>query len=192
MQKSFSGKLVALLLLLVLAVPSWYLLINKTGPASYMALDPAISDYTPARDKEDIRKSFHDDWYWLLESMDYSVDHMLDTHSPNSYEKEYQGKMKIKVIREDDKLAGFVTYYPENTLSGRILFLHVSPEFRGKKFGERLIRYAVNDFFNEGKQKVWLLTRVGNARGQALYERLNMQEIGRDPKFVYYQTTKRL
>lgn len=191
MQKANWFKITTLLLLCT--IPVWYVYHNTTSTHSFVALDSYITEYIPSRDKEDIKKSFDVDRYWLVESIDYSVDHMLDTHSPNKYEKEYEGKMKIKVIRdENNTYAGFVTYYPENTLSQRILFVYVSPEFRGKKFGERLVRYAVNDSFNEGKQKVWLLTRLSNIRGQSLYQRLGMSEIGRDDKWVYYQTMKRL
>ena len=114
---------------------------RETGP---------IYDFNETRDAQAVKKIFKDDWY-CLSNRDYipeSVDFVLRTHSPNEYEPRYYGKMNIKVLREQDTLVGFITYYMLNFYEGKILFLAINPDFRGKRYGEPLLKYAINDLFN--------------------------------------------
>ncbi|MFI5332835.1 MAG: GNAT family N-acetyltransferase [Candidatus Babeliales bacterium] len=159
---------------------------RETGP---------ICDFNEARDADAVKKIFKDDWYWLSnrEYIPENIDFVLKTHSPNEYEPRYYGKMSIKVLREHDTLIGFITYYMLNFYEGKILFLAINPDFRGKRYGEPLIKYAINDFFNNrGATVVRLVTRVDNTSAQKLYIRIGFVETGRDLEdgFIHYAIKK--
>ena len=178
---------VALLSIMVGAGIAYYVSqARETGP---------IYDFNESRDADAVHKIFKDDWYWLS-NREYDVqniDFVLKTHSPNEYEPRYYGKMDIKVLREDDTVIGFITYYMVNFYEGKILFLAINPDFRGKRYGEPLLKYAINDFFNNrGASVVRLVTRVDNAPARKLYTRIGFQETGIDEEdgFVHFAIRK--
>lgn len=157
----------------------------------------SISPYDDARDKEAVAKLFKDDWYWLSVN-DYSAEdvaYMLDTRSPNYWEPQYTGKMQIAVLRDaDNAFIGFITYYMyEKTgpfLTGKILFLAINPDFRGKHYGELLLKYAIKELFAQGAQIVRLVTRTTNIKAQKLYMRAGMTNIGEENGFVHFVVTR--
>lgn len=159
---------------------------RETGP---------IYDFNESRDAQAVKKIFKDDWYWLS-NRDYipeNIDFVLKTHSPNEYEPRYYGKMNIKVLRENDTLVGFITYYMLNFYEGKILFLAINPDFRGKRYGEPLLKYAINDLFDhKGATVVRLVTRVDNASARKLYTRIGFTQMGIDEAdgFVHYAVKK--
>ncbi|HEV2601164.1 MAG TPA: GNAT family N-acetyltransferase [Candidatus Babeliales bacterium] len=144
------------------------------------------------RDIQDIHNLFKKDWY-LLSARDYDYKHVDDTirtGSPNEYEADYKGKMKFKVMREGDKFVGFVSYYMKNFQHGIILYLAVEPEFRSKGYGEKLLKYAVQQMFDQGACRVTLVARIDNTRGRAFYLRSGFKEMAEDRGFVGYRIDK--
>ncbi|NRB22040.1 GNAT family N-acetyltransferase [Candidatus Dependentiae bacterium] len=146
-----------------------------------------IENFQDDRDTQDILRIMKDDWYLLIESEDYSAEHMLKHRAPSQYEPEYFGKMRIKVLRKDDKVVGFVTYYLQKTYQGHILFLVIDKDYRGRGYAQKLIHYALQDLKRMGAAYVRLVTRVENLAAQKLYsEKLGFEEYGRDRGFVNY------
>lgn len=146
-----------------------------------------IEDYNPNRDYAGITTNLKVDEYWLFEEgMNFDIDYMLNTKSPDKRPQLY-GKLKIKVLLENGKFAGFITYHKDGYHRGRIQFLSVSKNFRGKNYGKKLINYAVKDLFSQGCTKVSLITRTNNIPAQKIYTSLGFIETERDKKFVTFE-----
>jgi len=145
-------------------------------------------------------------WYWLVanvEKEDYSLQDpdiieirndtifMFKHQTPDQNPQNF-GKMKIKVLRDGGKLAGFVTYYKMNFFRGKLLFLGVSSDFRGKGYGTVLVNYAVNDMFkNMGLSIVELDTRTNNVRARGLYKKLGFIGTPLEEGFIRYTKYKK-
>lgn len=179
------------------SVAHYYSTHKEAQPAVVTPRGAVISSYNDERDKNDVAQLFKEDWYWLSvnEYRPEDVAYMLDTRSPNSWEPEYTGKMHIDVLREaDNKFVGFITYYMyEKTgpfLVGKILFLAVRPEFRGKRYGELLLKHAQQQLFAQGAEVARLVTRVSNEKAQKLYRRAGMKDIGEENGFTHFVVTK--
>jgi len=168
-----------------------YLIFHKAPSTSacYHAT-ATILPYVPERDQEQVVDLFHRDWYWLSVN-EYSREHvlfMVNTGSPNEVESNYFGKMKVRILRErNGAFVGFVTYYMKNFHQGHILFLAIHPDYRGKRYADCLIRYALDDLKAEGAQEVLLLTYTPNTGAIKLYKRFGFVETHRDGKFVFFK-----
>ena len=145
-----------------------------------------IQDFNESRDTQDILDIFKQDKYWLLSSPDYSPEHMLSTKSPNKEDARYFGKLTIKVLRENDTFIGFVAYYMKNFFIGTVLFLDVKPEFRGKGYAQKLMRYAIDDLKKQGASIITLVTRTENHAAQAVYKKMGFTKTHEDDGYVYF------
>jgi ribosomal protein S18 acetylase RimI-like enzyme len=152
----------------------------------YLSERGPIYEFNEERDTKDILNLFDNNWYWLLSSPDYSPSFMLKRRAPNT-DPLYMGKMHLKVLREQDQFIGFTGYYFLSATVGKVLFLAIDEKFRGKRYGEQLLRYAINDLKRMGALKVKLVTRVDNVSAQALYRRVGFREMARDEQFVNFE-----
>ena len=143
-----------------------YYYFSQTGP---------IYEFNAARDTKPILELFDKNWYWLIANEGSSPAFYLKYKTPNENPL-YFGKLKIKVLREKNKLIGFVAYYMEQPEEGRLLFLAVDEQYRGKGYGFTLAQYAMNDMINNmGALKIGLWTRLSNP-AQHLYKKLGFVE----------------
>ncbi len=160
---------------------SYYLSVSR-GP---------IYDFDYARDAQEVLAIFERDWYWLVSSSreHYSPEFTLKYRTPKRNPL-YFGRFCIKVLREGDAFVGFVAYFMETSDLGDLRFLAVNPEFRGKGYGDKLTRYALNDLICMGAKRIQLVTRTDNIPSQTLYKRLGFYETSRDNEgFVYFEYT---
>lgn len=157
--------------------------INKTQSSESRQID----FYQPTRDRQDIIDLFYRNLDWLTTNRDYSAEFMLDTHSPNDYESRYFGKFNIKVLRHDNAFVGFVGYYMKNFYEGTVVFLAIHEDFRGKHYGELLLRDAIDELKKQGASVITLLTWLHNKRSRALYERVGFVETSRSDTIIYYR-----
>lgn len=175
-------KLVALLLGLTVLIAGGYIYLHSGNDTA------RIYEMELVRDAEDIKTLMKHDWYWLIASKEYDLDFMLTQRAAMKKDPRYIGKLDIKVLRaQDNSFIGFVAYYPESFYVGRVLFLAVRPEYRGKRYAQKLLDYAVNQLQEKGALFVRLVTRTDNLRAQAVYTRAGFKETGRDSEFVYYE-----
>ena len=146
-----------------------------------------IYTFNEARDTKAILDIFDKNWYWLIANDDSSPAFMLKYRTPNT-NPVYFGKMNIKVLRENDQLAGFITYFREKQDQWRILFLAVDERYRSKGYGEQLARYAIDDMVKRGAQTITLWTRLANLPAQRIYKRLGFVEVYDTPGgFIYFE-----
>jgi len=166
-----------------------YFYFTRDAVKNEVTIDADIRNYTGTSEQTAlIKKQFKDNWYWLITSSNYDVDYMLSTHSPNTYEPKYTGKMKIKVLYNEEGVpVGFGTYYMRNAAHGEVLFIAIDNAFRGKHYAEKLVNYAINDLRAMGAKTVKLLTRTDNKPARKLYERLKFTQTHSSPTHVYFR-----
>jgi ribosomal protein S18 acetylase RimI-like enzyme len=155
----------------------------------YISSDHMIYDYDERIDKKPIVDLFDSDRYWLTASPDYPVEYMLKYKAPTKDPLSI-GRLHIKVLREHDKFIGFTAYYMLFDNEAKLLFVAVNPEFRGKRYGERLLKYAIKDLKSMGARYIRLTTRTTNLQAQRLYNRVGFKETSRDEEgYVYFTYT---
>lgn len=137
--------------------------------------DNGVVDYKPWRDKDAVKKIFHDDWQWLqygdwgtITEDDFDVDFMLDNRSSSQYSA--HSNLILKVYRDAGKTVGFLAYYPKSAYAYQMLFLIVDKDHRGKGYASKLIQYFMDDSIARGAVKLLTFTRVANSRARSLYE----------------------
>lgn len=149
---------------------------------------PIMYAFDHARDTEPIMGIFHQNWYWLITSDTYSPEFTLKYLAPNE-NRDYLGKLKINVLRCGKQTLGFVAYYMKSADMGFLLFLAVDKRFARKQYGERLLRYGVQQLAQMGAQKIQLFCRTSNIPALTLYKRVGFYESSKPaPKgFGYYE-----
>jgi ribosomal protein S18 acetylase RimI-like enzyme len=154
-----------------------------------------IYDFNPTRDTQKIMDIFHQNWYWLLASEESSPSFMLKHRTPDANPMHF-GSLHIKVLYAEGpysakaskgRLSGFTAYFMENPQEGRILFLAVAHEFRGKGYGKLLAEYAMEQMFNMGATHIALWTRVSNLPAQKIYKELGFKEKFDDNGYVFFE-----
>jgi ribosomal protein S18 acetylase RimI-like enzyme len=145
-----------------------------------------IYDFNAARDTQAMLDIFNKDWYWLLSSEESSPAFMIK-HRTYDANPAHFGSMHIKVLREDNKLAGFTTYYMETKTQGRILFVAVSRDFRGKGYGKMLAEHAMQELFKMGADHIALWTRVANLPAQRIYRGIGFEEKLETNGYLYFE-----
>lgn len=88
---------------------------------------------------------------------------------------------EILVIEEDSALAAMLTIVKREFISD-IGLIAVKPAFRGKKFGEMLVRAAQLWSIQQGLQQSWVVTQKDNLPACRLYEKCDY----RIQKIEYY------
>ncbi|HSC24697.1 MAG TPA: GNAT family N-acetyltransferase [Candidatus Babeliales bacterium] len=145
-----------------------------------------IYDFNSTRDTQAILDIFNQNWYWLLASDESSPAFMIKYRTPDANPMHF-GSLHIKVLRENDKLAGFTAYYMENSQLGRLLFLAVAHDFRGKGYGKILAQHAMQELFKMGVHHIALWTRVSNLPAQRIYKELGFKEKFNENGYLYFE-----
>lgn len=170
-------KALLLIALTLFGAGIWYLIPAKEG----------IYDYKASYDREAVLHIFKNNMQWLVASHDYSVEYMLDTHS-SSKELKHKGNLTLKVYRlADNKTVGFLAYHKKNFYEGKVLFVAVDEQFRGKGYARALLSYALDSLKKQGCTVVSLVTRVANERGRKLYTGMSFIQSWTDGYFIGYK-----
>jgi ribosomal-protein-alanine N-acetyltransferase len=75
----------------------------------------------------------------------------------------------------------------ETKTKGRLLFLAVDQDFRGKGYGKILAHRAMKELFNMGADHIALWTRVSNLPAQKIYREIGFKEIFEDNGYLYFE-----
>jgi ribosomal protein S18 acetylase RimI-like enzyme len=135
-----------------------------------------IYDFNPITDMEPVVTIFEEDFDWLTANKDCSPRFLFKNRTYDNNPMHF-GSLVIKVLKEDNKIAGFTSYYKETRQQGRILFVAVGREFRGKGYGKILTEYAMNELLKMGVEHLALWTRVDNYPAQKIYKSLGFVEM---------------
>jgi ribosomal protein S18 acetylase RimI-like enzyme len=134
-----------------------------------------IYDFSLLRDIQPVLDIFKNNWKELVGVDDYSPEQMMKERRPGNG-TECAGALKIKVMREKNKLAGFAAYYMEEQDKGIVLLLAVDKNFRGKGYGKNLTQYAITDLFSMGAQRIGILVLFDNLPAKNIYKGLGFVE----------------
>ncbi len=161
---------------------AWLLLYRDAGPP--------IIEFDIKRDGKAIIESFERDWEWLIpgDRDSFSPELMLAYRAPQQNPL-YAGRMNIKVMRDGDKLIGFVTWYMKDVHTGFLNFVDVNPEYRGKGYAEKLVKNAMDAMIADGAQKLTMVTWPYNTRARGVYDRLGWHVVKTDNQVHYEYIT---
>lgn len=141
--------------------------------------DYVMRPYDEAKDFQPLVKLMKDNLFWISETHDFQPEKMLALRAPN-YDPRLAGTVKVEVIETDQKTAGFIAYYKKSPEHGYIWLLGVDSTFRGRGFGERLVKKALDDFKAQHVSYVTLATRIINKPALSLYYKFGFKEISRE------------
>ena len=152
----------------------------------YQSMRGPIYDFNPVTDTQPILDIFKNNYYWLIANEGSSPAFMIK-HRTFDTNPMHFGSLKLKVLREDNKLAGFTAYYMETAQQGRLLFLAVGHDFRGKGYGHMLAQRAMDELFKMGADHITLWTRTENLPAQKIYKELGFVKVFDEDGFVYFE-----
>ena len=90
------------------------------------------------------------------------------------------------VLVENEKIAGFIVLLKRKNTSGlRIYSVAVSPNFRGKNYGNALLEKAVEIATENGKTNLYLEVSEHNQSAIQLYQKFGFQIMGK--RKAYYK-----
>lgn len=141
------------------------------------------------RDIQDVENMFKRDLYWLTTRDYYDVRGMMLKRSSDFDDPSKDGDLTIYIMRDKatDKFIGFTAYLRLSFYKGKILFIGVEPDFRGKRYAGELVKFDFDQFKKMNMIKGMLTTRVENAAARKAYEREGMKEYMIYDGFVYYE-----
>ena len=136
--------------------------------------EPLITDFNSNSDSEQVETLVKAEWPKLFLQPKYDqmvINKMFYHRHPGNIV--YQEKiLTIKILRDNDKVAGFITYYQPNLTTGSIELLAIDKEYRGKGYGKKLIEYVINECTAKGLEKVQLYVYPTNQHALAIYKHL--------------------
>lgn len=148
----------------------------------YTGIDAQVVPFDDAHDMQDVINLFNANRYWLTLDPACSIENILAFKSIDGTQNR-AGELHIKVVRERGNLVGFAAYRMKHSAVGEVIFLAINPEYRGKRYGEKLLAYAVKDMQTMGAHIIEITTRINNDAAQKLYTRFGFKEFNRNYRF---------
>ncbi len=151
--------------------------------------DLQIKSFEYSKDAQAVEKLFHkgDNFYWMVAgNPNYSVDFMLKYATSSQYEKKQN--MILKVAKLNDKVVGFLGYYPQSAHVWRLLFVLVDQDVRRQGVGKKIVKFALQDMVAKGAFQVRLCTWDNNFRSQGLYTGLGFKFSHKEDSNVVWFT----
>lgn len=138
----------------------------------------SISNFDLIRDKEGLQNIFKNNWKALTGEDLFCPEYVQGLMHNRKLDKTMPsiGLLDIKVVIENDKLAGFTAYYMETLEKGIVLFLAVENDFRGKGYGKILMQHAMRDLLSKGSRSIGLWVSETNFPAKKIYEGLGFCE----------------
>lgn len=143
------------------------------------------------RDIDDVLQLMKDEAYALISTSNF--DHLCSKFIRRSYDPENpskDGSLTFYAMREKgtNQFMGFLAIHLQSFIKGRILFLAIKPEFRGRRLAGEFVRFAFKKFKEMGLKKGMLCTRTDNTSAQKAYEREGFKYyMTTDDGFVFYE-----
>lgn len=151
--------------------------------------DLQIQQFDYVKDAQAVDQLFHkgDNFYWMIAgNPDYSVDFMLKYATSSQYEKKHN--MILKVAKLNEKVVGFLGYYPQSTHIWRLLFVLVDQDVRRQGVGKKMVKFALQDMVSKGALQIRLCTWDNNFKSQGLYKGLGFKFSHKEDSNVVWFT----
>jgi ribosomal protein S18 acetylase RimI-like enzyme len=181
-------RIVLISLSLIGVVLAFYLYRGQNG--STLKIENFVFD----KDALAVDQLFHqgDNWYWMIYNGGqdtYSLDFTLRNATSSQHEKRHD--MIFKVGKINDKIVGFLAYYPESKHVWGLRFLIVDQEIRRQGLAKKLLKYAMDDMVSRGAIRIDLATRNNNFKAQNLYKGFGFTIVRSDYEFVHLSWCKK-
>jgi ribosomal protein S18 acetylase RimI-like enzyme len=138
-------------------------------------LTTKICDFNPHHDTQPILDLFEKNWDRLTQDTDKTLPAFMLKHRTHDTNPKNFGSLDIKVLHENNQVAGFVAYYIEKPQKGQLLLLAVGDNFRGKGYGKTLMQCAMKELLSMGANHITLWTDTDNAPAQKIYKDLGFK-----------------
>jgi RimJ/RimL family protein N-acetyltransferase len=141
------------------------------------------------RDVRDVEKMFERDLYWLTARDEYDARAMMMRRTSDYEDPAKDGDLAVYLMRDNatDALIGFTAYLRLSFYKGKILFIAVNPEFRGKRYAGELVKFDFDQFRKMNMIKGMLTVRTENKAARTAYEREGLKPYAEHDGFMYYE-----
>ncbi|HEX4069084.1 MAG TPA: GNAT family N-acetyltransferase [Candidatus Babeliales bacterium] len=151
------------------------LLLSPSLCISSQTINTKICNFNPQHDTKPILTLFEKNWDRLTEDTDKTLPAFMLKHRSYDTNPKNFGSLHIKVLHENNKLAGFAAYYIEKPQKGQLLLLAVGENFRGKGYGKALMQCAMKELFSIGASHITIWTDTDNVHAQRIYKDLGFK-----------------
>jgi ribosomal protein S18 acetylase RimI-like enzyme len=127
----------------------------------------SITKFDPTRDKESVVNLFNKEKS-LLQNF-YPARYLQRCHHSSDCE--------IKILRENNEFAGFIGY----DSFGHIDYLAVEKNFRGKKYGKKLLTHSIKNLQDKGIKSITIYATKNNIPALTLYEKIGFKKKYGEP-----------
>jgi len=149
-------------------------------------IDPQIDNYNYQNDYQGMIALIKEEWPKLFLQPEYDckiVNKMLLQNVPGNIA--YQDKkLFIKVLRDEDKITGFATYYYPNATIGHIELLAVNKFYRSRGLGKKLIEYVTAEVARQGAKTLQLYVYTNNSHAIKFYTHLGFSVKSNYPGYI--------
>lgn len=139
----------------------------------------SLRDFNPEQDTQKIMEIFDQERQWL------------NRYSSSSYKDDLLNCQKpacnIKVLQENEKLAGYVMYKKNCLKQGDITQLAVSNNYRNKGYGKLLVTTAIEDLKSIDARSIHMACYADNASGLNLYKKIGFVKTYNNCDFVFLE-----
>lgn len=151
-----------------------FLILGSIGWNNTLFLNPTCMPFDYARDMSVVRKLLKTEWPKLFLSPSYDenlVQKMFYKKQPGDVSVT-NTTLNIKVLYDDSRLVGFITYYSKKNQVGHIELLAVDATSRNKGHGTFLIDTITQEFKKSECLSLQLYVYTSNPRAITYYEHL--------------------
>lgn len=152
---------------------------------AFSVTDPRIDNYNP-NDYEGVTTLIKEEWPKLFMQPEYDpkiVNTML-IHNHPGYIAYRDKKLFIKVLRDEDKISGFATYYYPSATIGHIELLAINKQYRSKGLGKKLVEYVATEVARQGAKTLELYVYTNNQHAIKFYTNLGFSVKNNYPGYI--------
>lgn len=148
----------------------------------------SISQFDSARDKKSAVDLCHKEWDKIIYNTNNKVSYISDNTKQsvcNSMLENYNNNTQLygfKVLHENDKFAGFISYEMDNqTKEGSIELLAINSDFRGKGYGKNLLTHSLEELGNKNINSIDICVLKNNIPALTLYKKTGFNKTSNRP-----------
>lgn len=144
-----------------------------------------IYSYDAKKDRDFMLKHFKKDRFWLVADESYMYDPVdtLDTGIHGIVKK----PVNFFVYYKDNNPVGFISYYYEYPLFGKIQFVDVDENYQRQGIAKKMIMHVLDVMKKRGVRSVEIVTRLINTPALTLYEKLGFKKLYDNGKYIYLE-----
>lgn len=148
--------------------------------------EPFITDFNFNQDIGVVEKLLKSEWNKLFYQPNYDqclISKIFKLRRPGDVAFQ-EKELTIKILRDQNKILGFITYYQPNPKTNHIELLAVDSEHRGKGYGKKLIEHVIYEGLKKGLKTVQLYVYPSNQAAIKIYQHLGFEIQAEYPGYL--------